>query len=144
MKRIIAIFGVGLACAIAMISARAAAENDAEHQNWARSPLVVAQETQPTDADKKKLSEEIQKRYTLKPVPKGGSLPGGTNRMSAGSLEKCAELTKTVAAACATASAAACIKPCFPVIGSGPLGDECQSCVKKYMDKCTGCPGDLK
>src|SRR5215471_17684671 len=75
MKRTIAIFAVALACAIAMNSACAAGENTG-------APLVVAQaKPQPTEADKKKLSEEIQKRY--KPGPgSGSSAPKGSGSSS--------------------------------------------------------------
>lgn len=52
MKRTIAIFAVGLACVIAMRNGGRAAENDAEHQSSAVSPIAVAQ-TQPAEADKK-------------------------------------------------------------------------------------------
>ena len=61
MKRTIATFIVGLVCAIAMSGAHAVAQNSAQHQGSAVSPIVVAQ-AQPTEADKK-LADEIKQRY---------------------------------------------------------------------------------
>jgi hypothetical protein len=129
MKRTIAIFCMGLACAIAMSSACAAAENNAEHQSSAGSPLVVAAETnkpqakQPTEADKKTLSNQIQQRY--KPQHVGTGKCGGTGQI----------------AACSASCSAACIFACFPSLSnpSGPWSDECHKCVDRCMDHCTGC-----
>ena len=126
MKRIIAIFGVGLACAIAMSSACAAAETN----------------PQPTEADKKGLSEAIQKRYTPGPGPKA-PVPGvNTQKMEAGTTTtgKCGPTGQI--AACSVSCAAACIFNCMPSranwLGS-PWSSACHSCVNECMDKCTGC-----
>jgi hypothetical protein len=126
MKRIFAIFGVGLACAIAMSGACAAAENNAEHQ--AGPPLVVAAETgqkqqppvaTPSEADKRILADQIQKRYRPR---------------------VCTQ-SKGQIAACSVSCSAACIIACFPSLKnpSGPYSDECNKCVDKCMDRCTGC-----
>jgi hypothetical protein len=64
MERTIAMFAVGLACAIAMSSACAAAGNNAEHQISAGSPLVVAAAT---EADKKKFSERHTEALQARP-----------------------------------------------------------------------------
>jgi hypothetical protein len=139
MNRTIAIFGVGLACVIAMSSACPAAENNAEHQSSARSPLVVAQakQLQPTEADKKKLSEEIQKRY--KPGPGSKALLPGQPKKEAGTLSTCTGSTAQIAA-CSGACSASCIFKCFnPKEGNFPWSADCHSCVNACMDKCTGC-----
>ncbi|MGP0083246.1 MAG: hypothetical protein ACLP0B_06435 [Steroidobacteraceae bacterium] len=127
MRRTIAIFAVGLACAVAMISACAAAENNAEHQNSAGSPIVVAAETnkptQSTEADKKKLSDQIQERYKPK-MHVGSGKCGGTAQI----------------AACSVSCSAACIFSCSPYpLGNTPWSSTCHSCVDTCMDKCTGC-----
>lgn len=129
MKRIMATFGIGLACAIAMFSVCSAAENNAGHQSSAGSPIVVAAETQtkqpqakqPTDADKRVLADKIQKSYKPQKVSKCG--PTGQ------------------IAACSVACAAKCIFGCFPSFTNpkGPDSDACHSCVNPCMDKCTGC-----
>jgi len=118
MKRMIAMFGVGLACAIAMSSACATAENYAENQISAGLPLVLAAAT---EADKKKFSEDIQKHY--KPAPAKASVcTGSTGRI----------------AACSVSCSAACIIECSPP-KSVPWGSNCEHCVNPCMDKCTGC-----
>ena len=127
MKRTIVIFAVGLACVIAMSNACRAAESNAEHQSSAVSPIVVAQ-AQPTEADKKKLSEEIQKRY--KPGP------GTKTPMSSGTTNTCGGTGQI--AACSVSCAAGCIFKCTPPAGT-PWGSDCKACVNPCMDKCTGC-----
>jgi hypothetical protein len=136
MKRIIAIFAVGLACAIAMSSARAAPENNAQHRSSAAgSPVVVAQANvvvaqANTEADKKNLSDEIQKRY------KPGS--GRNTPMSSGATNTCGGTGQI--AACAASCAAACIFSCSPFPkGNTPWSATCHNCVNPCMDKCTGC-----
>jgi hypothetical protein len=127
MKRIIAIFGVGLACAIAMSSGCAAAEDNVGHQSSVKAPFVVAAESdkppqakQPTDADKKALELRIQGSY--KPT------------------RVCTQ-SKAQIGACAAACAAKCIFGCFPSFSNakGPDSEQCHSCVNQCMDKCTGC-----
>lgn len=136
MKRTIAIFAVGLAWAIAMSSACAAAENNAEHQSSAGSPIVVAQAMpKPTDADKKKLSEEIQKRYKPGPGSKS-ALPNSKMSADSGTASSCTQSTAQIAA-CSAACSASCIFQCFPP--NTPWGSGCHSCVNTCMDKCTGC-----
>lgn len=130
MKRIIAIFSVSLACAVAMNSGCAAAENN---QSSAGSPIVVAQAKQPTDADKKKLSEDIQKHYKPGPGNKSG-MSGGATRMDSGS---CTQSTAQIAA-CSAACSASCIFKCAPP-ASYPWSSDCKTCVNGCMDKCTGC-----
>jgi hypothetical protein len=127
MKRIIAIFGIGLACAIAMSSACVAAENNVGQQSSVEAPFVVAAETQtkqpqakqPTDADKKALELKIQQNY--KP-------------------HACTQ-SKAQIGACAAACAAKCIFGCFPSFSNakGPDSEQCHSCVNQCMEKCTGC-----
>jgi hypothetical protein len=133
MKRTIAIFAMGLACVIAMSSACAAAENNTEHRSSAGSPIVVAQAKQPTDADKKKLSDEIQQRY--KPGPGKSTVPSGATRMDSGTTSSCGGTGQI--AACSAACSASCIFSCFPP--NTPWGSGCHSCVNTCMDKCTGC-----
>ena len=124
---------MGLAYAIAMSSACVAAEND---KGSAASPIVVAQ-AQPTEADKKKLADEIQKRY--KPGAGKSSLPSGTSRMNSGA-STCTQSTAQIAA-CSVSCSAACIFKCAPPAGV-PWGSDCKACVTPCMDKCTGCgPG---
>ena len=135
MKRTIAIFAMGLAYVIAMSGSCAAAENNADRHSSAGSPIVVAQaKPQPTDADKKKLSEEIQKRYKPGPGPKT-TLPSGTTRMDSGTSSSCGGTGQI--AACSAACSASCIFSCFPP--NTPWGSGCHSCVNTCMDKCTGC-----
>ena len=134
MKRTIAIFAMGLACVIAMSSACAAAENNAERQSSAGSPIVVAQANpQPTDADKRKLSDEIKQRY--KPGPGKSTAPSGTTPMASGTASSCGGTGQI--AACSAACSASCIFSCFPP--NTPWGSGCHSCVNTCMDKCTGC-----
>jgi hypothetical protein len=122
MKRIIAVFGLVLACAIAMNSVCAAAETIPK----------------PTDADKKGLAEAIQKRY--KPGP--GSTSPGTQKMEAGTTTtgKCGPTGQI--AACSVACAASCIFDCMPSRANwtgSPWSSACHGCVNTCMDKCTGC-----
>jgi hypothetical protein len=99
------------------------------------SPIVVAQaKPQPTEADKKKLSEEIQKRYKPGPGSKS-TLPSGTTRMDSGTASSCGGTGQI--AACSAACSASCIFSCFPP--NTPWGSGCHSCVNTCMDKCTGC-----
>jgi len=133
MKRIIAIFSFSVACAIAMNSACTAAENN---QSSAGSPIVVAQAKQPTDADKKKLSDDIKSHYKPGPGSKSGMSggAGGATRMDAGSCTQ----SSTVIAACSASCSAACIFKCAPP-ASYPWSSDCKTCVNGCMDKCTGC-----
>jgi hypothetical protein len=132
MKRTITIFAAGLAWAIAMSGACAAAENNAQRHSSAGSPIVVAQ-AKPTDADKKKLSDEIQQRY--KPGPGKSTAPSGTTPMASGTASSCGGTGQI--AACSAACSASCIFSCFPP--NTPWGSGCHSCVNTCMDKCTGC-----
>src|SRR5581483_1139357 len=120
MKRIIGVFSLVLACAVAMSSACAAAENN---KSSADSPIVVAQAKQPTDADKKKLSDEIQKHY--KPGPGKSNVPSGATRMDSGT-NTCTQSTAQIAA-CSGACSASCILKCNPVTGSFPWSSDCKS-----------------
>jgi len=132
MKRTIAIFGMILAYAVTMSSIGAAAENKAEPQK----PIILAQAKQPTDADKKKLADEIQRHY--KPGPGKSSTPSGTTRMDSGTASSCTQSTAQIAA-CSGACSASCILKCNPVTGSFPWSSDCKSCVNDCMDHCTGC-----
>jgi hypothetical protein len=135
MKRTIAIFAMGLACVIAMSSACAAAENNAKYQSSAGAPIVVAQ-AKPTDADKKKLSDEIQQRYKPGPGSKS-AVPSGATRMDSGTSTSSSCGGTGQIAACSAACSASCIFSCFPP--NTPWGSGCHSCVNTCMDKCTGC-----
>ena len=128
MKWTIALFAMALACIIAMSSPGAAAQNNAEQRSSAVSPIVVAQ-AQPTDADKRKLSDEIQRRY--KP---GSGASGAKTPMSSGNT--CGGTGQI--AACSVSCSAACIFKCTPPAGT-PWGSDCKACVTPCMDKCTGC-----
>jgi hypothetical protein len=114
--------GVVLTCVIAMSSAFGAAEN------------------KPTDADKQKLSSEIQNRY--KP---GKGLSSSTSPMSSSQKSAAGTCGGTgQIAACSASCSAACIFQCFPSLSGGPWSSACHSCVNGCMDKCTGCgPGTL-
>jgi|SRR5579871_809508 len=121
MRRIIATLGMLLFCVIAM-----------------GNVVHAAQQQQPTDADKKKFSSEIQQRYK----PGLGIKPGGSSSstpMSSGSSSQSCTQSTTVIAACSASCSAACIFKCFPP--NTPWGSDCKACVNPCMDKCTGCSG---
>jgi hypothetical protein len=116
MKRIIAIFGVLFVCFIAIGNAYAA---------------------QNTEADKRKLADDLQKHY--KPGSSSNSSSSSTQMGTGSSSNKCTQSTTQIAA-CAAACAASCIFKCTPVNGGGfPWSAECKSCSNDCMDHCTGC-----
>ena len=132
---------MGLICAIAMLGVCAAAENNAEHQSSAGSPIIVAETAQPkpTEADKRGLADAIQHRY--KPGP-GAKAPANnmTQKMEAGTVNTCGPTGQI--AACSVACAASCIFDCMPSRANwrgSPWSSACHSCVNTCMDKCTGC-----
>jgi hypothetical protein len=144
MRRTIAIFIMGLICAIAISNARAASDNNLDQQNSAGRPVVVAQANQPqpkpTEADKKGLADAIQQRYKPGPGAKAPANSMSTQKMQADTAGKCGPTVQI--AACSGACAAECIFNCMPsrVNWRGsPWSSDCHSCVNKCMDKCTGC-----
>ena len=130
MKQTIASFVMGLVCAIAMSGASAVAQNGAQHQGSAVSPIVVAQ-AKPTEADKKKLADEIKQRY--KPGSGSKASTPGAAPMSSGNT--CGGTGQI--AACSVSCAAACIFKCTPPAGT-PWGSDCKGCVNSMHGQMHG------